>query len=279
VTSPPRAAPCTSLATSVGRVVALLGAGAVVAFTMFRLGPPPPPVLRFAWRAGVLAVAFFVSNGVLATKLAGLTWEEIGWRRGVPWFALGALIGACLSALALGVALWGSGASLSRHVTSASALAPLVVALLAAALFEELVFRGAPLALMAQAVGRWPATLLGAILFGAAHLGNPHATELGTVNIALAAILLSIAFWSRGGIPLAWGVHFGWNTGLGLVFGAPVSGFHLGAAPFAHATGARPWLDGGAFGPEGGAAATAAFALGMVLLTGRRWARPAAWLT
>ena len=273
-----------SLLAAAARVLGLLAAGAGLAFVVLHAVPSPNGAsARFAWHATVLAGAFFVSNGLLAHRVGGLSWEELGWRPPggrATWFALGAATGALLAAVALGVALPASGASLRARVGApAATLAPVVAALVAAALFEELVFRGAPLVLLAQAVGRWPATLLGALGFGIAHLRNPSATLLGTANIALAAVLLSVAFWSKGGMPLAWGVHFGWNAGLGLVFGAPVSGIALGAAPLSYATGLRPWVDGGAFGPEGGVAATIAFTVGVAALVGPRLARPQAWLT
>jgi len=280
VTARPRPLP---LLAAAARALGLLAAGAGLAFVVLHTVPSPSDAsARFAWHATVLASALFVSNGLLAHRVGGLSWEELGWRPPggrATWFALGAATGALLAAVALGIALPGSGATLRARVGPTATLAPLVVALVAAALFEELVFRGAPLVLLAQAVGRWPATLLGAVGFGIAHLRNPSATLLGTANIALAAVLLSIAFWSKGGMPLAWGVHFGWNAGLGLVFGAPVSGIALGAARLSYATGVRPWVDGGAFGPEGGVAATLAFMVGVAAFVGPRLARPKAWLT
>jgi uncharacterized protein len=273
----PREGRVSSLLGTLAGITGLLAAGAAIAMIVGRLVPPPPPALRFPWHAVVLAGAFFFSNGVVATRFLGVTWQEIGWHARAPWFFAGLLAGVALAALAVGLVVPGSRATLRPHPTTA-ALVPLVAALLAAALCEELIFRGAPLALLARVLGRWPATLCGAVGFGLAHLHNPHATVFSTLNIALAAVLLSVAFWSRGGMPLAWGLHFGWNTGLGLVFGAPVSGIELGAAPFSYATGVRPWVDGGAFGPEGGAAATLAFIAGVALLVGRRFPRPATWL-
>ncbi|HXF95327.1 MAG TPA: CPBP family glutamic-type intramembrane protease, partial [Gemmatimonadales bacterium] len=150
---------------------------------------------------------------------------------------------------------------------------PLALGLLLAALAEELLFRGYPLRRLADAVGRRAAALVLAAAFGAAHLGNPNATALGALNTGLAAVWLATAFFSAGGMPLAWGLHFGWNAGLGLGFDAPVSGFTFDLPHLDYAPGRAAWLDGGAFGPEGGVAATLVFAAGTLVLA--RWPGPA----
>jgi len=91
-------------------------------------------------------------------------------------------------------------------------------------------------------------------------------------------VWLSFAFFSSGGMGLAWGLHFGWNAGLALLFDAPVSGhaFHLPAVEYA--PGARFWVGGGAFGPEGGLVATIAIVAGTLAVLGPRVRRPREWL-
>lgn len=272
-----------SLFVALGWIALLVTAGTGLSLLVLRFLPlPADRATRFAWQAGVLAGAFFLATGVVGRRLCGLSWQDLGWclpGRRIGWLVLGVALGIALAAAAVGLSVPGSGATVSLRASHGSrALAPLLLALCAAALFEELAFRGAPLALLARAVGRWPATLVAAVSFGVAHLRNPYATLFSTLNIALAAVLLSIAFWSRGGMLLAWGLHFGWNAGLGLVVGAPVSGIAFDAAPFSYTAGLRPWVDGGAFGPEGGVTATLAMTAGVAVLVGRRFARPRAWL-
>src|SRR5260221_5799668 len=80
---------------------------------------------------------------------------------------------------------------------------PLGLGLLLAALGEELMFRGYPLRRLGDAIGALPAMLVLALLFGVAHVGNYHATFFSTVNVALAAMWLSFAFFSNDGIALA----------------------------------------------------------------------------
>src|SRR5438094_478044 len=126
---------------------------------------------------------------------------------------------------------------------------PLAIGLVLAALGEELMFRGYPLRRLADAIGPLPAMLILAVLFGLAHAGNDNATVFSTVNVALAAIWLSFAFFSTGGMALAWGLHFGWNAGLSILFDAPVSGNTFLVPAVEYTPGRHAWVDGGSSGP------------------------------
>jgi membrane protease YdiL (CAAX protease family) len=153
---------------------------------------------------------------------------------------------------------------------------PLLLGLTLSALAEELAFRGYPLRRFADAVGAVPAMLVIAVLFGLAHTGNPNATVFSIVNIALAAIWLSFAFFSQGGMGLAWGAHLGWNAGLAVLFDAPVSGFDFNVPGVEYSPGNHAWVDGGAFGPEGGIVTTIALVAGtlFILTRARGFAEP-----
>jgi len=148
--------------------------------------------------------------------------------------------------------------------------AALTLAVLApAALSEEVIFRGVPLVLLAAAVGRGAGVTAVAVPFALAHLANPNLTALGVGNIALAGILLGLAFYAPGGIWTAWGVHLGWN-GLLACLDTPVSGVPFDIPFLDYLAGAPVWLTGGAFGPEGGLAATVALTLAIPVAA--RWA-------
>jgi membrane protease YdiL (CAAX protease family) len=151
----------------------------------------------------------------------------------------------------------------------AQAAGTLLAGLAVAALAEELLFRGFPLARLAEPFGKVGASVLLAVLFAAAHLRNPDVSPLGLVNIALASLVLSAAFFTPGGLPMAWGVHWGWNGGLAVGADAPVSGLTFDMPALEFHTGRTAWVTGGAFGPEGGIAASVALALALIWL-GRR---------
>jgi membrane protease YdiL (CAAX protease family) len=251
--------------------------------------PETLPDARLGWRIVVQPLAttlgFLVATWLVGVVFLRRSWRDWGWRadRGLLRRILrGTAIGAVMAAGAVGVALAG-GARLRVEPgldTYLAAVAPLAVMLLGAALAEELVFRGLPLRRLADALGPGTASLVLAAAFAVAHLGNPAASVFGALNIALAAVWLAVAFFSPGGMALAWGLHFGWNATLALGFDAPVSGFMMRVPGPEYLPGPWAWLDGGAFGPEGGVVATLAMAAGTAyLLRGQRRGPAPAWLS
>ncbi len=233
----------------------------------------------FVTRNGVYtAIGFGLATLVVGRWLNKYSWDQMGWKRGTAMggaggaLLRGTAIGAVMAVLAIGLAVV-FGARLrftSDWSVWAGVALPLLIGLLLSALGEELGFRGYPMRRLADGIGVLPAMLLLALLFGFAHTGNPSASAFSTVNVALAAIWLTIAFFSAGGMPLAWGAHFGWNAGLALLFDAPVSGYTFQVPVVEYTPGARAWVDGGAFGPEGGIVATIALVAGTLYLLTRK---------
>lgn len=143
-----------------------------------------------------------------------------------------------------------------------------------AATFEELVFRGYPFQRLLQG-GLGPARTLAlfAVFFGIAHWGNPGlagtAKAWATLNIALAAVLLGLAWLRTGSLALPIGIHLGWNWCQGELLGFQVSGTGSGGFLKPLLRPDRPdWLHGGAFGLEGTLICALACA-GACLLLGR----------
>ncbi len=222
-------------------------------------------------------IGFGLATWIVGRLLKGYSWSALGWRGPAlaPWLR-GLALGVIMSSSAIGLAVLLDGARV--HFTGDWSLwpriaLPLILGLIFAAVGEELGFRGFPLRRLSDALGVIPATLLLACLFGLAHARNPNATVFSTINVALAAIWLSLAFFASGGMQLAWGAHFGWNAGLAILFDAPVSGYVFQVPVVEYAPGAHRWVDGGAFGPEGGIVATIALLGGMLWL----FTRPSAF--
>ncbi|MFJ6673709.1 lysostaphin resistance A-like protein [Actinosynnema sp. NPDC091369] len=136
----------------------------------------------------------------------------------------------------------------------------------AAAVTEELLFRGVLFRIVEQRTGTWIALALTGAVFGLAHLPNPNATFWGATAIAIeAGFMLAAAYAATRTLWLPIGLHFGWNFALAGVFGAEVSGNDT-AQGLLDATLSGPTLfSGGEFGPEGSVYAVAAGAALTVL--------------
>ncbi len=130
---------------------------------------------------------------------------------------------------------------------------------------EELMSRGYHLQTLASGLTLTWGLVLSSAIFGALHLGNPHASWVSVLGIFLAGILLGYAFVRTGLLWLSIGLHVGWNFFEGVVFGFPVSGLSLYHVTLINVTGPVMWT-GGDFGPEAGLVVVPAIAVGIGLI-------------
>lgn len=239
--------------------------------------------LLHAGDAGVLAMAFIVTVLAYAGYAVLVHWgeqrpaSEIAWRRLPAEWGLGLLLGgACMSVLVL--LLYGCGLY---------SIAPGhwddwphdLREAIGTGLLEELLFRAVAFRLLVRAFGTVPGLLLSAVLFGGAHLANPHASVWSALAIAVeAGLMLGSLYLVSGRIWLSAGVHAGWNLFQGGVFGAAVSGQNVAGSAWISAPlpGVSPLLSGGGFGPEG---SLPAVLIGLLVFAaamrhGRRWRQP-----
>jgi membrane protease YdiL (CAAX protease family) len=185
--------------------------------------------------------------------------SSVGLRLNRRWareFAWGCGIGFAGMALAasLLVALGGVRFELDP-ARSLSHMAFGVYVFVSVALLEELLFRGFLFQRLVAGLGAWPALLLLAALFAFAHWGNPGmegATKVwATIDIAVAAVFLGLAYLRTRSLALPIGLHLGWNWTQGALLGFGVSG--TTATGWLHPLFQRmpTWVTGGEFGPEG----------------------------
>jgi hypothetical protein len=208
-------------------------------------------------------------------------------RRPVRDFLIGcgiavAMVSACVVMIAtVGEFNWRAAVS----ATAARRTFVVLIMTLVAALLEELMFRGYPfqrLALglsaiskswvrvtsgaTATAIGRVGAVLVFSAMFGAIHLGNPGASKLGFINTIAIGVTLAVVYFWTDALWMAFGLHFGWNFVLGVLFGLPVSGLRI-FETFAHGTAHGPrWLTGGSYGIEASATGTVVIVVATLLL-------------
>ena len=122
---------------------------------------------------------------------------------------------------------------------------------------EEVLCRGFLMQTLSARYAPAAAIAINSALFMALHLMNAGLSLLALVNLFLFGVFASVYMWKRGNI---WGVaaiHAAWNFTQGNLLGIRVSGSVLG--PSVLQTELNPsaeWLNGGAFGLEGGLAVT-----------------------
>jgi membrane protease YdiL (CAAX protease family) len=228
-----------------------------------------------------LVVTIALAAAVVAWYALTIRWlEHRPATEAVPdWrlCGLGALIGFGLFCsiygifALLGVASW-------HEVNGYGAVIPALIVSLMAGVGEELLFRGVLFRIFEDGFGTTVAMITTAALFGLSHAGNPGATPLSTIAIALeAGLLLAAGYaWSRN-LWFVFGLHFSWNFTEGGIFGAPVSGGAMkGILSMPLSASAPDSVTGGAFGPEASVVAVAV-CLGMTLvfaiaaIRARRW--------
>ncbi len=213
------------------------------------------------------AVVFFIPAAGALAVMARFVEHRPLWHFGVAlhekWpndLGFGFFVGlGMLVVLAAGSFAFGT---LAVAWTGSNATAPeltvTVLVLLASAANEELMFRGYPLQVLMRGIGAWPAMVITSLIFGGVHASNPNASPLGTVNTFLAGLMLSLAYVKTRSLWLPYGIHIGWNLGLGFIMGFPLSGIDIASVWSSSATGPELIL-GGSYGPEGGLLATFIF--------------------
>ena len=229
--------------------------------------------------AAVSLASWFMMEGVEGRPLAAL---GLPVDRLVPSsFGSGALLGISLMGLVVLVMVVSGALAWAREpATAAHAVGTFLElsAFLAVAAFaEELLLRGYPLQVIAEALGGPAAVLLTAVVFAGLHALNPHVSPLALVNIALAGILLGAALWRTMSLWFVTGIHFGWNWAMGVAADLPVSGvddavpgFSLDTPGIEAVLSGSSSITGGSFGPEASWIVTGVTLAGIVWVTTRK---------
>ena len=221
-----------------------------------------------------LVVATVSAAFLLRTTLDRRSLESLGLTLRTRWLRLlllGMALGVGMQLLIFAIELI-SGVT---HVAGAQLSAPSIAGMagwaalfFAAALAEEMPFRGYVLQNLWEEAGFWPAAIITSLLFAVMHASNPHFGEHGWVawlNIFGDGVWACVSvLWTRS-LWLAWGQHFAWNLFEGPILGAPVSGYSFPSA-LAQTASAPNIFTGGTFGPEGGLAGSIALAAGFAAL-------------
>lgn len=208
------------------------------------------PWLQLAIGLATAVVAVVVYRWVVA-KTERRDVAELGRPRAVGGTALGTLLGVAMFGFVIAnIAFLG-------HYTVDGLGSPegaigLVGFMAAAAVTEELLYRGVLLRIVEGWFGTWIALGSTSVLFGLSHLLNPNATLWGAIAIAIeAGGMLGAAYIATRRLWLPIGLHFGWNIAASAIFSTEVSGNGTPQGLLDAATSGPIAISGGDFGPEG----------------------------
>jgi len=203
-------------------------------------------------QALIVSAASLVCQGLRRRPVADLLGAFDGrWPR---QFLLGAMGGALLMlipALLLGVA---GAVSWRLNADWTSVVGPMLALIGAAAVTEELLFRGFLFQRLIDGLGAWPAQVLIGALFTLTH--SDALREQGALgylagaNIFLASIMFGLAYLRTRSLAMPLGLHLAANAVQGPMLGLGVSGDDQPGLLSARFHGAPEWLTGGAFGLE-----------------------------
>ncbi|HYF02621.1 MAG TPA: CPBP family intramembrane glutamic endopeptidase [Patescibacteria group bacterium] len=146
-------------------------------------------------------------------------WREIFWGAAVTFVGLGAIL---LIAVVLGARFKSAAVPFGIDVFGL-----LFFKMLVLASGEEFLFRGIMFQAVVERFKAPLAVVLSTIIFIYGHQGNPGATTISSINIALANLLFCAMYLSTGSLWPSISFHFSWNFTQAL-FGLPVSGLNFG---------------------------------------------------
>jgi membrane protease YdiL (CAAX protease family) len=238
-----------------GVIVRLLKQLVAVAAVAFAGGQAVAAVQGNAWLTlalgAVTAVVAVLVYAWVVRRTERRTPAEVARAGAVARTTRGVLIGTgmCVAVIANIALLGGYHPHGLGSVTGAIGLLGFMAA---AAVTEELLFRGVLFRIVEERTGTWIALVLTGVVFGLIHLFNPDASLWGAIAIAIeAGFMLAACYAATRNLWVPIGLHFGWNFAVGGVFGAVVSGNGQSKGLLDATMSGPAVLTGGAFGPEG----------------------------
>ncbi len=214
--------------------------------------------------AGVLLLTWAFCRYLDRKPLVSLGLGKRGW---LPNTAVGLGLGGGLIFLVFVVMLAAGWLTVEPSHPSLLPFLASVLSWAALSFVEELTFRGYIMQGLAKAWAMPVAVAVSSLLFGMVHIIDPNVQFLAILNICVAGLFFAVAYLVTRSLWLPAGIHIGWNLTEIQVLGFPGSGHTEPSLLTTTVTGPEV-LTGGAFGPEGGLLALAAWSLGILLLLG-----------
>jgi len=175
---------------------------------------------------------------------------ELSTKKLPKYLATGILLGFVLQSLTIGVIYLNKGFS----VISVNSVAYVIpsLAMVTAAILEEVLFRGIIFRITEEKLGSYMAPAISALIFGAIHLVNPNSTLVSGLAVAIeAGLLLGAAYIYTRNLWFPIAIHFAWNFTQSGIYGASTSGHAITKSLLTTKIGGSQMISGGQFGPEG----------------------------
>jgi len=206
-------------------------------------------MLAFLLLVGFAAMGFWLDHQPHPISEQGLPrrqgWlREIGSGLAIGWGATLVCVVPLLFVGGIAISLYTQGASWGWLVADAAFFA-------AAALVEEVAYRGYAFQCFIRAVGPAGALLGFAAIYAIMQALNPGANRVSLIVSLAVSFLLSTAYLRTRALWVSWGINFGWKASRALIFGLAISGVSR-HSPVVQGDPMGPfWLTGGAFGLDG----------------------------
>jgi membrane protease YdiL (CAAX protease family) len=202
---------------------------------------------------GVIALAIVDAYVRLAVRDAKpVAWIGLGLRGAVLHTVAGFVLGALLMSAMIGVFAAAGWYEVQAVRWSPAGFGYWVAFFLLVSVLEEILSRGFMFRWVERRSGSVLALVVSSLVFGLLHAGNPNATLVAGLAIAVeAGLLLAAAYMLTRTLWFPIGIHWSWNLFEGPVFSTPVSGNPSAGILRSVTRGPEVWT-GGSFGPEGG---------------------------
>jgi membrane protease YdiL (CAAX protease family) len=250
--------------------------GSIIGKPLEGMGQPERAIVRGVILIGLVLAVY----KLVIVRLGEHPRDDLRARGALKNLGLGVLLGGLLFSLVVGVAALFDVYNIVGYGGTGELVYDLVGIAIMPAFMEELLFRGILFRWIEEFGGSWAGLLISSALFGLAHLGNPGATWVASLWIALeAGILLGGAYMLTRSLWMPMGLHAAWNFTQGFIFDVPVSGTNQNGLVEAKLSGPEI-LSGGGFGLEASVIALAiatAAGVWLVVLSVRRGALMAPW--
>lgn len=130
---------------------------------------------------------------------------------------------------------------------------------------EEILVRGYIMSSLRQMRNVPAAVIISAVIFALLHSSNSGIGILPYINLALVGILFAYIYLKSGNLWMCIGFHITWNYFQGYVYGFKVSGLESNGILSTQYS-SDNFLNGGAFGPEGGLFVTIVILFGFLFV-------------